>query len=370
MRLRHDGARIEGFMTTSDAVDGRALPVVDRTAPRVLGDGISMIHVPIPDNPLGHTLVYVLESAEGPVLIDAGWDADVTWDALTGGLRELGTRVEDVQGVLVTHHHPDHHGLSGRVRAASGAWIAMHEADAEIVDRFRVHLADRASSSQQMNRQLEVVGAPDTAAASMAVMRAEQAIRVPAVPDLHLRDGDLAPIADRLVRTIWTPGHSPGHSCFLLTREARLLSGDHLLPDITPHVGLYEMDLRIDIGDPLGEFLASMTMLKNLGVDEVLPAHRRPFSGLATRCDEILAHHVVRLDEMLVLLDVAAGVTLWDLASAMTWNRAWDELPVINQRIAVSEAAAHVRHMIGQGRVELLDGAPPRFRALIAEAAA
>ena len=38
---------------------------------------------------------------------------------------------------MVTHIHPDHYGLAGRIREASGAWIALHPADAELIhDRY------------------------------------------------------------------------------------------------------------------------------------------------------------------------------------------------------------------------------------------
>ena len=46
------------------------------------GGGVRSIRVPIPDNPLGHTLVYLLDTDRGPVLIDTGWDDPASWDTL------------------------------------------------------------------------------------------------------------------------------------------------------------------------------------------------------------------------------------------------------------------------------------------------
>ena len=38
---------------------------------------------------------------------------------------------------MVTHIHPDHYGLAGRIREASGAWISLHPADAALIhDRY------------------------------------------------------------------------------------------------------------------------------------------------------------------------------------------------------------------------------------------
>ena len=68
------------------------------------------------------------------------------------------------------------------------------------------------------------------------------------VPDKYLSDGDIIPVGDRKLEVIWTPGHAPGHCVIYLREEQVLIVGDHLLPKITPHVGLYP-DAT---GDPLG----------------------------------------------------------------------------------------------------------------------
>ncbi len=86
----------------------------------VVRPGLWSLRVPIPDSPLGYTLVYLFETARGPVLVDTGWDHRDSWDTLLAGIGRTGHRVEDVYGVLSTHHHNDHHGsraVSGRSRA-------------------------------------------------------------------------------------------------------------------------------------------------------------------------------------------------------------------------------------------------------------
>src|SRR4029079_16970444 len=67
------------------------------------------------------------------------WDDGTSWKVLQEGFATTGHDVADCHGVLVTHVHPDHHGLSGRVRDASAAWIAMHELDSETAE----HLSTR-----------------------------------------------------------------------------------------------------------------------------------------------------------------------------------------------------------------------------------
>ena len=81
--------------------------------------------VTIPDSPLRYTLCYLLHGDSALIVVDPGWDDERTWQDLTRGLKEAGTSPEAVTGIVVTHVHPDHHGLSARLREASGAPIAL-----------------------------------------------------------------------------------------------------------------------------------------------------------------------------------------------------------------------------------------------------
>ena len=94
------------------------LPPVETVRP-----GLWSIPVPIPNNPLRYVLVYAFETDRGPYLIDAGWNTDDAYQTLVAGLDQAGFAIDRVAGVLVTHIHPDHYGLAGRIREASGAWV-------------------------------------------------------------------------------------------------------------------------------------------------------------------------------------------------------------------------------------------------------
>ncbi|GAB3207981.1 MBL fold metallo-hydrolase [Marinactinospora thermotolerans] len=309
-----------------------------------LGDGVWSIPVPIPGNPLGYTLVYLLEAPGGPVLVDAGWHHEESWRALTTGLERAGTSVAEVRGVVVTHFHPDHAGLAGRVREASGAWIAMHHADAAVIRRLRTR--HEAQRWEEERARLRRAGASEDEARAAT----DPALRVdpPAQPDRELSDGDLVDLPKRTLRTVWTPGHSPGHVCLHLEESGRLFTGDHALPRITPHIGLYPFD--DPDADPLGSFLDSLDRLRGLDAHQALPAHERRFGGVATRAAEIAAHHEERLDRLLGLLD-GEPATLWELAAALGWSRDWALMPPASRRMAAAETSAHLRVLERRGAV-------------------
>ncbi|MDI3405902.1 MBL fold metallo-hydrolase [Streptomyces cavernicola] len=334
------------------------------------GGGVWSIKVPIPDNPLGHTLVHLLDTDRGPVLVDTGWDDPDSWDALAAGLVACGTAVEDLLGVLVTHHHPDHHGLSGRVREVSGAWIAMHAADAHVVRRTREQVPARWLD--YLTGKLAAAGAPDEHLAPLRAARSSGRMRTlpglnAALPDREIVPGELLDLAGRRLRAIWTPGHTPGHVCLHLDEEhptgrpgrGRLFSGDHLLPGITPHIGLYEDpdDADAGAGDPLGDYLDSLERIGRLGAAEVLPAHQHAFTESRARVDELLAHHEARLRDLRALL--SGPLTPWQIAERMEWNRPWEQIPHGSRTIAVSEAEAHLRRLVKLGLAEAVPGSEP-----------
>ena len=327
-----------------------------------LGPGLWSLPVPIPNNPLGYTLVYLLDSDRGPVLVDAGWHDPATWRALDAGIAEAGFDIAEVYGVAVTHHHPDHHGLAGRVREVSGAWVALHREDADVVRRHRASIAEGRGEWRDRNYEaLHADGAPEDEIRTLLAAERELEVELPAEPDRLLEDGQVIDVPGRTVRAVWTPGHSPGHTCFALEDEGRLLAGDHLLPSITPHVGLH--DDRDGTADPLGDYLASLERIEQLDPLEVLPAHQHRFDDVAERIAAVREHHEERLAEVRAALRDPRGVTMWGLAQRMTWNRSWEEIPVMMRRVATSEAAAHLRVLERRREVEqLTDSLPVRYR--------
>lgn len=330
----------------------RVMPPVERVRP-----GIWSVPVPLTGNPLGYVLVYVFETDRGPYIVDAGWHTDDAWEALQTGLKVAGTSVAEVQGVLVTHIHPDHYGLAGRVREESGAWIALHPHDAALIhERYEApdDLLDRMAAA------LRRLGAPEDELQSLNTASMPMLPRVDiARPDVLLEDGARPEVPGWSLAAIWTPGHSPGHLCFYEPRYELLLSGDHVLPRITPNISFHPQS----DADPLGDYLASLERLHGLPADEVLPAHEHRFVGLDARLDELRAHHEARFDE--VVEAIADGVdTAWGIAGRMQWSRPWDRISGFMRRAAVGEAMAHLRALERRGLVRELPGEPSRWEVL------
>jgi glyoxylase-like metal-dependent hydrolase (beta-lactamase superfamily II) len=337
------------------AWQARALPPVEQVRP-----GLWSIPVPIPHNPLRYMSAHAFALDGGGLgLVDCGWEHDEGWTALTDGLASIGGGVADVRGVLVTHLHYDHLGLAGRVREASGAWIAMHPADGDAVRAFSGRDAAGAVADQvaflvglgaDHDTAVSDVGAPD---------RWEQFHRM-AVPDRALLDGEVADFPGWSLRAVHTPGHTPGHLCFDEERTGVFLSGDHVLPRITPNIST-------NLGgptDPLRDYLGALAAVgERPEPTEVLPAHEWRFTGLAARTTALRAHHEARLDELLAAVRAHPASTPWDLAAHLTWSRPWSQYERGMRVFAVTETDAHLRLLASRGAVVGTAGPVPRFTA-------
>ena len=312
------------------------------------------IPVPLPNNPLRYVLVYALAHHYGLALIDAGWDTDTAWQALLDGIRTTGHEIGDVTAVVATHVHPDHYGLAHRVRQASGAWIALHPADAELLDADTdVGLPALVSAAREL---FASAGAPDLEISPTLLADAQDYLTPADPPDRLLSDGQQLTFGRRSLTVVHTPGHTPGHVCLHDRADGLLFTGDHVLPRITSTVGLHGSPDH----DALGEFLTSLARIAELadGIREVLPAHEHRFVGLELRVADLLAHHEERLAAAHRAVTAHPGGSAWQLAQHLEWSRPWDDIDPIMQRLAAAETLAHLVLLRRRGHLRSTVGRP------------
>lgn len=297
------------------------------------------------DHALRYINAYLIEGDDGYTLVDCGWGLPDVLSTLEGALRDLGVKVGDIRAVIATHFHTDHYGMAGTIARMSGAKVMMHRADWTILDtRFRdidAEFARRDAWLERNGMSLEGFDNEDRnrSWAKRLTLRP---------PDRELADGDVLAIGSRRFTIVWTPGHSPGHVCLYDADARSLISGDHILPQITPHVGYWTEDDE----DPLGKFLASLRKVAALGAKSALPAHREPIDDLPARIEELIAHHDEREAQVLAVLDGPS--TGAQIAAKLPWRRneaRFDDLPPSQRSFALVETLAHLEHLRVRGAV-------------------
>lgn len=306
--------------------------------------GIWSVPVPVPDNPIRYTLCYLIMDGDGVVVVDPGWESDEGESALLDGMVLAGVYPGDVRGIVATHVHPDHHGLSRRfVAAAPDAWIAMSPAESGALEQLRQTPAERLASERAWWAAAGSDATDPSIDPTAAVNeRAHVFERMPAAT-LLLADGDLLPLASRRMRVIATPGHTSGHICLLDVDDDVIITGDHLLPRISPNVGLQ----HTSSGSPLRDYLHSLDLLTAYD-HEALPGHQWHFRSVPARARELIDHHRVRLDEVFAAMGDAA-LTAAALAPRLSWAHGWHELGPFQRRAAVAETISHLVYLVEDG---------------------
>jgi glyoxylase-like metal-dependent hydrolase (beta-lactamase superfamily II) len=334
-----------------EAWQQKSLPPVEQLRP-----GLWSVPVPM-GGPLRYVSVYAFALDGGGLgLIDTGWESDEGWTALTEGLNSIGGGVEDVRGVLVTHLHFDHLGLAERVRQASGAWLAMHPADATVVGS-PVHRNPAAFAAAEVEFLVSLGADREEALADVGPVDRLAAFSRMAVPDRLIEHGELADLPGWSLRAVHTPGHTPGHLCFAEERTGLFFSGDHVLPRISPNIS----STHSGTPDPLREYLDSLAAVGDREPEEVLPAHEWRFRGLGDRVAQLTAHHEQRLAELLAAVRQHPGSTPWQLAAHLTWSRPWEQYENRMRIFAVTETDAHVRLLASRGLLTSSGGPVPTW---------
>lgn len=316
--------------------------------------GIWRLPLPLRDSPLGHVNTYLVRSDTGYLLVDCGWDTADTLKTLEGHLRFLDIKFGDVRHLVVTHIHPDHYGLAGRLREITNADLSFHRLERLYIDS---RYADADELLAEMREWLRLNGTPQSELDRLNRGSTSMMERVQiAYPDQILDGGEEITCGSFAFKVIWTPGHSAGHICLYDAHKKVLLSGDHVLPHITPSVGLHVRTAS----NPLADYLDSLRLIGRLQAELVLPGHGEPFEGLPERTAELLMHHQRRLDEIVRLLRPSPQPPLsgYEIAARMRWSRrrTWDDLTGFERRLAVTEALAHLELLHARGRVRKICG--------------
>ena len=136
-------------------------------------------------------LVTDQQSGEALVIDAPGDVASVVFDRA----RELGVRITSI---VATHGHFDHILDLADLKARTGALVAVHFADASMLER------------------------PSTAPFPLPLEIA------PVVPDRLLSEGDVVVVGSLAFVVLSTPGHTPGSICLLSADGATLFAGDTL----------------------------------------------------------------------------------------------------------------------------------------------
>ena len=306
--------------------------------------GLKWLRLPLPFL-LQHINVWLLRDGDSWVIVDTGLNTSVTRDVWRNIFKTV-LNSEPVSRVMVTHLHPDHVGCAGWLcrRFDVELWMTFEEyllcrvlvadtglpAPPEGVRFYR----GAGFTEKQMSLYMDMFGSFGRVVAPLpnAFNRLHHEYSV------HINGSEWQVITGH--------GHSPEHACLFNREQNVLISGDQILPTISPNVSVYPTEPG---ANPLkGWFESLKRMKKRLPEDVlVLPAHGRPFRGVQVRLDELIHEHETGLVELQEACKEPKRAV--DVFSTLFKGVISDK----NRIMATGEAIAHLNYLMYQGKMRM-----------------
>ncbi len=305
--------------------------------------------LPISMPGLGHVNMYVLEDKRGVAVVDPGLPGPASWKALKARLGAIGVPLKRVHSIIITHSHPDHFGGAARLRKETGADIITHESFRLWYDPTEPDDVDLENPAQHHPTWDKTPWGGHGFKLPLRLRLYYQLHRsIPTMfpsprPTVRLAEGEYISLANREWVAIHTPGHTDDHLCLFDAEAGVMLCGDHVLPNITPHISGMTAAT-----DPLAGFFASLDKVATFGsgVHISLPAHGNPFTNLAGRCQAIKEHHLQRLEKLRQISTAfAKPATVTEFSRHLFSARAQGPM-------ADSETYAHLEHLRLKGEFD------------------
>lgn len=309
--------------------------------------GVHWVRMPLP-LALDHINLWLLEDTDPSdgaptwTIVDTGMGTRLTKEIWRGILEGPAAGRRPAQ-LIATHYHPDHCGLAGWLTQEYGLTFRMTEGEWMIASLlWRVPDEDYAGSQ---DRFFARYGIPDDVRDFHREKGNEYRNGVGHPPEGFepVRDGGTLHIGGRAWSIITCGGHTTDHACLYCEELDVLISGDQVLPQISPIISVWWYKEGLS---PLPDYLEGLARLRTLPAETlVLPSHRQPFHGLHTRIDQLAQHHADRLDDLRRGFIDLPSMTAPD-AVKILFPRPLDAM---NMLFAAGETIAHLEHLVRLG---------------------
>lgn len=305
---------------------------------------VLQVKVPLPF-PLRFVNSYLLPGPDGWTLIDPGLRteaAEQLWESVLAE-REIG--FNQIERIVLTHHHPDHYGLAGWFQERAGDVPVLMSRTAW--EHTRLLWGEGQPMAEKLMELFRMNGLPAELEEGMRENMDSFVGSVSPQPEVTFIDENAKVRLGRDdYEPIHTPGHASGHLCFYRAETATMFCGDHVLPQISPNVSY--LPLGID-ENPLASYMASLEHISRYEVRLAFPGHREPFAHLQQRAKELIVHHRERLESMRAHLTEPR--TAYEVCRAAFG----DKLSVHQLRFALSETMAHLIWLREAGTVRAVE---------------
>jgi glyoxylase-like metal-dependent hydrolase (beta-lactamase superfamily II) len=303
-----------------------------------------IIGLALPVPYLGTVNLWLLDG-EPLTLVDTGPFNAIALEALETQLGGLGRRVEDIELLLLTHHHLDHTGLARTIRKRSGARVAATAAVAAWGRAYDERIGQERRFTERLLGEHAVPA--EVIAATTPFFEHIVSDSDGFETDVVLGDGELVRAGARTLRVVERPGHSTTDTLFVDDATGEAFVGDHLLAEITSGAELMPRELPgTERRHALLEFLGAMRQTLEMPLATCYTGHGPTIDDHRSLITHRLAFHEERLES--IEQHVAAGSdTAFEVARKL-WGGDVAETQAV---LAIWEVLGHLDVLVARGVV-------------------
>ncbi len=321
--------------------------------------GIHRLSMPVPFAEAGGPVnAYAIEDGRGGVgFFDTGIGTAEGVEALQVGARAAGLDLRRCTDLVVSHGHVDHAGNAQLLSELSGAPVHVHPGDMEkVVGESRWETREPVYAAYF--RRLGVPEGQLPVLAGMGRHSGKFSRRVNPARARPLTEGERFRMGKVRLEVLHLPGHTPGLVCLWDAEHRLLFADDHLLARVSPNPFLELVDERTT-RRALVQYLHSITRIRALDVEWVLPGHGVPFQGHRTAIDSLLRFYARRQEKLLGALSTGPRTPV-ELSEVLFGPQAGPRL-----YLTLSEVVGNLEVLEDASRAQRLEDGPVERWALV-----
>lgn len=294
---------------------------------------ITQLALPLP-LPVGRVNCWLIED-DPLTLVDTGPALDWSRATLEAGVAARGFKLQDLERIVLTHHHLDHVGAAAALKELSGAQVC---APKSVSGWLATYPEGFTRDSQWIAATLRVHGlSPDLAAVVLSLDQHVRGWADPVDVDRPLDEGDELHGSSTTWSVHLRPGHSASDMVLMDESSGTLIGGDHLLANISSNAVLRApLDGGRERPKPLVEYVASLDATRAMPVARVLGGHGPIVESPHELIEHRVAERLRRQEHIRAHLDAELR-TAFDIAFAL-----WDNVAVEQSLLTMSEVIGHL----------------------------